>query len=75
MVRMLIVNEAMPMSRSDRRSCSTRSTSQRKLNRRVGRDLAAARAQQHRLAGPDLRQPQLVDRDRRGACRREGSFR
>ena len=33
MVRKLTVNEAMPMSRSARRSCSTRSSSQRKLNK------------------------------------------
>ena len=31
-VNMLMVSEAKPMSRSDRRSCITSSTSQRKLN-------------------------------------------
>jgi hypothetical protein len=31
-VRMLMVSEAMPMSRIDRRSCRTSSASQRKLN-------------------------------------------
>ncbi len=42
------------------------------IERRVGRDIAAAGAQQYRLAGPELGEPELVDGDRRGAGRRMG---
>ena len=49
MVRMLSVNEAMPMSRSGLLSSRTRSTSQPKREGRVGGDEGSLRTQQHRL--------------------------
>ncbi len=69
-VRKLMVSEASAMSRNDLRSCSTRSVSQRRLNRRVHRRRAASPAQQDGLAIPDLRQAQFVDCDRRRPGRR-----
>ena len=52
------------MSRSERFSCSTRPASQRNENGASVSWKPRLGAQQHRLAGPDLGQPQLVHRHR-----------
>ena len=72
MVRMLMVNDASPISRSDRRSCSTSPPSQRRLNgASVVTTLRAARSS---TASPaqTCAQSQLVDGARSGAGRRVG---